>query len=544
VPVDLVRTAIVRMRRALQKSATLVMNSGALAIGTVGAASLGFVYWWLAARLFPPEAVGEASALLSVMGLVGLAGEAGLGTLLMGEIVRHPGKAPGLVTAAVSVGSAAAVGMALLLVLGANLISSTRLIDSWFEGVAFVLGCSLTVLTMVADQALVGNLHSTDRMIRQVLFSVFKLVLIAAGIAAGYATNPVILLTWVTGLWASWIAVDLLTRGRVRRLVATPDFHLLHTLRRKVFDHYLLDVALQAPSVIMPYLVLVLLSPTTTAAFVALWMLVSTASLIPAAMASVLFPVVRASPKQSGHDILVSLTASLLFSLGCATFIFVYSQETLAFFNPAYPEIAGSSLRFLGFSLVGSTLKFHACTLARLGDRMLKASPWFALGGLLELCLAIAGAKLGGLEGLVVGWTVAVSLEGACIALFCAYSTKFGRDADAVHEFTAPPPLTTPPSPSTEATCSSQSAESTNDGQPILHATGPDGAPQVPFEGRGMQDADGRDRGIPPSDARHRMDAVAQVRHLDPDPGDPARGPDLKRRHRLSAACQAMGGEA
>ncbi|TIX45980.1 MAG: hypothetical protein E5V26_03040, partial [Mesorhizobium sp.] len=68
------------------------------------------------------------------------------------------------------------------------------------------------------------------------------------------------------------------------------------------------------------------------------------------------------------------MTASLLFSLVCAVIVFTYSQQILAVFNPAYPEIAGSSLRFLGFSLLGSTLKFHACTLARLGDRMRKAS--------------------------------------------------------------------------------------------------------------------------------------------------------------------------
>jgi O-antigen/teichoic acid export membrane protein len=428
-PVDLAGTAILRVRQALQKSATLVMNSGALAIGTIATAGLGFVYWWLAARLFPPELIGKASALLSVMGLVGLLGEAGLGTLLMGEIVRHPGKAPGLAAAAASVGVALAVGLALSFVFGAHLISSTGLIDVWFEGVAFVLGCGLTALSMVADQAFVGNLRSTGRMIQQVLFSVFKLMLIVAAAAAGYASDAAILLTWVAGLLASWIGVDLVTRGGARRLVGAPEFHLLHTLRRKVFDHYALDVALQTPGVIMPYLVLVLLSPTTNAAFSSLWMLVSTASVIPAVMAMVLFPIVRASPKQSGHDILVSLTASLLFSLVCAAFVFTYSQEILALFNPAYPEIAGSSLRFLGFSLLGSTLKFHACTLARLGDAMRKASRWFAFGGLLELCFAVAGAKLDGLQGLVLGWTLAVSIEGACAALVLAFATKLDSAA-------------------------------------------------------------------------------------------------------------------
>ncbi|MER9248430.1 oligosaccharide flippase family protein [Mesorhizobium sp. M0590] len=440
--VDLARTAIMRVRRVLQKSATLITNSGALAIGTIATAGLGFVYWWLAARTFPPEVIGNAAALLSVMGLIGLLGEAGLGTLLIGEIVRHPGKERGLVAAAVSVGVMLTVGLGLLFIFGgANLVSSSGPIDGWFEGLAFVLGCGLTSLSVLGDQAFVGALLSSGRMIRQVLFSTFKLMLIAAAAAVGYASTGAILLTWVAAILASWIGVDLLTRGRARRLVGVPDFQLLHKHRRRAFGHYAQDVASQAPTFIMPYLVLVLLSPTTNAAFMALWMLVSIASLIPAAGATVLFPVVRASSEQSGHDFLLSLTASLLFSLVCAVFIFAYSQQILAIFNPAYPEIAGSSLRFLGFSLVGSTLKFHASTLARLRDRMLKASPWFALGGLLELGCAVAGAKLGGLEGLVLGWTLAVSIEGACVGLVWTIATKSGSRAGPFHKGGGPSPL-------------------------------------------------------------------------------------------------------
>ena len=437
-PVALARMAVERVRGALQTSATLLVNSGALAIGTIATAVLGFAYWWLAARLFPPEAIGKASAILSVIALVGLLGDAGIGTLLMGEIVRHPGRAPGLVAAAVSVGLALGLGMALSFVFGADFLGSTRLIEGWVVGVGFVLSCGLAVVSKVADQALLGSLRGTSAMIRNVLFSAFKLALIVAAAAAGSAAA--IILTWVAALLASWIGLDLLTRGGARRLVGTPDFNLLHTLRGKVLGHYALDVALQAPLVIVPYLVLVLLSPVTTAAFASVWMLVSTAAVVPAVLATVLFPVVRAGPKQFQHLFLVSLTASLLFSLACAVFIFTYSQQILGIFNPAYPEIAGTSLRFIGFGLLGSTFKFHACTLARLGDAMGSASPWFALGGLLELGFVVAGAKLGGLEGLVLGWTLAVSIEGVCMVLVWAFTAKWGL-AGPVQELIAPPPL-------------------------------------------------------------------------------------------------------
>jgi O-antigen/teichoic acid export membrane protein len=434
---------VAHMRRTFRKSATFIVNTGALAAGTMAAAALGFVYWWLAARMFPPEAIGRASALLSVMGLVGLLGEAGLGTLLIGETVRHRDRAPGLTAATAVFGLLLALGSASLFVAGeAYLVKSRGPIDGWIEASIFIVGCGVTVLTMVGDQAFVGSLNSVGRMIQQVLFSTFKLVLIAVAVIAGLASDAAILLTWVAGMAASWVAFDLVTGGGARRLVGRPDFGLLRSLRRRVMDHYALDVSLQAPGTIMPYMVLVLLSPATNAAFASLWMMVSMASVIPAVAATALFPVVRANPTQSRYDILVSLTTSLLFSLVCAVLVFAYSKQILALFNPAYPAIAGSSLRFLGFSLLGSTLKFHACALARLGDWMRKAARWFALGAVLELCLAIAGAKFAGLQGLVVGWTLAVSIEGACAAVvfgFLDVATKMNSASGSERAAAATP---------------------------------------------------------------------------------------------------------
>ncbi|MDB5500860.1 MAG: polysaccharide biosynthesis protein [Tardiphaga sp.] len=420
-PLETLRVIPARLLKAARKSAALLRNSGALTVAAIVSACLGFCYWWLAARLFPPEAIGRASALLSVMGLLGLLGDAGLGTLLVGELCRSPGKVRGLVGAAAVIAFGLAVALALVFVLAAPLFGHAALVKGKSAELLFVFGCGLTAVTMVGSQAFLGTLNGTARMIQQVLFSALKLAMIGMAVAAGAIDDTAILLTWVAGLVVSWIGVDIATRGSARRLLGRPDFGLLHTLRRKVVDHYALDVALQAPGLVVPFLVVVLLTPTTNAAFAAVWMLVTTAAVIPAVLATVLFPVARAGPQRSRDNFAISLGVSLLFSMVCAVLVLLYSRQILALFNPAYPDIAGTSLRFLGFSLLGLTLKFHACTLARLADAMRRASLWFMLGGLMELCFAIVGAKLGGLEGLVVGWTSAVSIEGVCL-LYAGYA--------------------------------------------------------------------------------------------------------------------------
>src|SRR4051794_18745295 len=89
-----------RVQSGFSRHAVLFKNSGALMLGTGFTSVLGFVYWWYAARSFVPEVIGTTSGLISVMGFVGVVGEAGMGTLLVGEIRRWPRRKDGLIIAA------------------------------------------------------------------------------------------------------------------------------------------------------------------------------------------------------------------------------------------------------------------------------------------------------------------------------------------------------------------------------------------------------------------------------------------------------------
>src|SRR5262249_52411987 len=129
-----------RLFAALRKSATLLVNSGALVAGTLTTAAIGFVYWVIAARTFPPESIGRASALLAVIGLIGLIGDAGLGTLLIGEIPRNRDEAPRLVAAAVCVGGALMLIVSVLLVVGEACLVGGGLLDGGLESLLFVFG--------------------------------------------------------------------------------------------------------------------------------------------------------------------------------------------------------------------------------------------------------------------------------------------------------------------------------------------------------------------------------------------------------------------
>ena len=83
----------------------IVRNAAALYGTTIITSILGFVYWFVAARLAPAAAVGTASAIQSAAQFLGIFCVIGLNTLLISELAADKSEARSLMlTAAAGVG--------------------------------------------------------------------------------------------------------------------------------------------------------------------------------------------------------------------------------------------------------------------------------------------------------------------------------------------------------------------------------------------------------------------------------------------------------
>src|SRR5712692_10040805 len=161
----------------LQVNSIILVNAGSLVGTTAVTSMLGFVYWWLAARKFSPEAVGFASAAISAMTLLGTACILGLGTLLVGELPRQQGKEMSLISAALLLvgGVGGFFGIVFALVAPFVAVDFQPLRATLQDIALFAAGVSLTAITIVLDQALVGLLRGELQFWRNILFSVIKL---------------------------------------------------------------------------------------------------------------------------------------------------------------------------------------------------------------------------------------------------------------------------------------------------------------------------------------------------------------------------------
>jgi O-antigen/teichoic acid export membrane protein len=137
----------------LKPSRILIGNAGSLVVGSVANAVLGFAYWALAARSFSPEAVGYASAAISLMSFVALVGEFGLGTLVLGEIQHDLKHAPRLISASLIAALALSLLCGLLAIAACNVmaIDLGAILNTRGGGFAFAVACAASGFALVLD---------------------------------------------------------------------------------------------------------------------------------------------------------------------------------------------------------------------------------------------------------------------------------------------------------------------------------------------------------------------------------------------------------
>ena len=405
----------VRMKLGL--GAVFAVNSGAMTIGNFASAALGFVYWWLAARLFSPHEVGIAGAVVPMIGLMALIGDGGIGALVNGEALQHKGRRSGLIPAAlitafISSGICSLIYLVLAKSFGWEVM---KFVDSPLTGLLFIMAGALTGMSIVLDLTFIGLLQGTLHMYRNLVFATLKLLLlfIAPLAFVSMRGETVIIWTWTLGIAASIIIGGFLALRNDAAVLHTPNFAPLMVRVPTLINHHLLNLASQAPSLILPFLVAVLLSPDVNAAFYSTWLVIHVLLFIPTSLTSVLYTVGMNEPGTFAARLKTSLAISTAVGVAAGLGIFFFSESLIGLFNRAYPEIAGSGLRFMGFGLLGLMIKCHYVILSRLRKRMLKAAGYLGLGCLLEVGLAAAGSQIGGLEGLTLGWLLALFVQSA-----------------------------------------------------------------------------------------------------------------------------------
>jgi O-antigen/teichoic acid export membrane protein len=282
-----------------------------LLTNAVFSSALGFLYWLVAARVFPAEVVGRAGALVSAMALFALIGQLNLSGALMRFLPVAGERRKKLVVGTYSVAVAVAVLSAVLTLLLISVIdprSSLHL--PLADALIFCVSVGFWVIFILEDNVLIGLRRTAWVPVENATFGVSKIVLIGVFATAFHKSTVSLFLTSVLPLLLICPVINLLIfKVAIPRARATdepsrlPDFS---GFRRFVIGDAAGGLLFQGWSNLLPIVVIVTLGGAANALFYVAFLISTTLDLLPTTLTAAL--VVEASSSRSKARELVGST--------------------------------------------------------------------------------------------------------------------------------------------------------------------------------------------------------------------------------------------
>lgn len=418
-----------RLRAILDRARddSLLRNSIYIMGTTVVTSLLGYVYWIIAARAYPAQDVGMASALISALTLASSLANLGLGSTLVQRLLRRSfGRAWSVTLNAallITVLAALLVGLGVVAMLPRLSTQFGVLAHSAVYGGAFVLSVALWTGGMLLDSTFVAERRAGGMLARNGLFAALKIPLVLLPLLVFSGSPFAILLSWILGAAAATLAtLPLIARlGRGHQLAVRGAGAQARSMLTSLVGHHFINVGGQSPMYLLSMLIAARLSPADSGYFYVTWMLGLPFFMVSDAVSGSLFAQGSTVPadvsrKVRSRSLIISalLAPAMLLSLAFGT-------KFLALFGAGYPAHGAALLKVLVLRAVPEAVRNVYVSVLRVRGR-LRAGAVLNVGMALVV-LALAWPLLPRLGLIGAGWAwlgaqlVSASTVGADVAL-------------------------------------------------------------------------------------------------------------------------------
>ena len=398
-----------------------VVRSGQLLVVSAALAAVtGFVYWVVAARLYPAEDVGRNLAAISALKLIAGVAQLNVAAALL-RFVPYSGAASrrvvgrGYLLAAVTTAVVAAV---FVLGLGTWSADLRFLRDDPLLGVWFVASITIWALFAVQDQVLTAVGRTALVPVENLTFALVKLGLLIAFAVALPATG--ILLSWTvtTALAVAAVSGYLFSRALPRHMaerpVAAPPS--VRDIGGFLVLDYIASLFLFVAISGLPLVVLDRTGEVATAAFLLSWMLTYSLYLVPLAMGQSLVAHSADDGADLDSDLRTLLAHSAALVIPAVALLVMFTPAALSLFGPDYAPYE-TTLRLLALSAIPNLVIDLSVAAAQVRRRMRMVVATRAAQGLGVVVLALYLMPRHGVAGVAAAWLITQTAVAAAIAL-------------------------------------------------------------------------------------------------------------------------------
>jgi O-antigen/teichoic acid export membrane protein len=386
---------------------SLYRNSSFLILNTAITAALGFVFWAMASRFFPPSAVGTTATVVSAFTFVAMAGTLGLPNAVIRFLASNPDPVRFVATAA-AVAAGSGAGLALVWCAVPNHFGVP--LDRVAPGAALVpvmvVITALGSVGVIAQSAIIALRKSKWVVVENTAASIMKLILLPLGVGLGAAG--------LFGLYFVAVAVAavaslLILRHEIGGSVAdwarSIELRCLTHCRSFAAGNHVAALVALLPTTVLPIIVLDRLGARQAAFFAMPLMIVALLNVIPSMASQSLFAEASADEPSLGAHARRTLLGVYAVLIPGVVALCVLAAPVLSIFGAAYARNGTRCLQLLALSGVFAGFNYVADVVLN-ARKQVKRYVFLNTAGT-ACAIGFPVAFMGsGLTGVGVGWLV------------------------------------------------------------------------------------------------------------------------------------------
>ena len=387
----------------------LYRNSIYLMTNTAILSLTGFFFWAIAARIYPVEGVGLASAAISSMTLLALLSTIGLDYGLVRFLPNSGRRATSIINSCSTVGGLISIALSLIFLAGLNIWSPALLLlrEHPVFLAAFVVFTAAVALRTFFSQAFVAKRRAGLTLAEGLIFSLIRFIPLIL-LASSYRTF---------GIFASWgialgigVAISIiLFLPRIQagyRPLPIIDRQVINDLMHFSFANYAASLFGAVPGFVFPLMVVNFLGAESNAYFYVAWVIGGILFMIPRAASLSLFAEGSHDEQRLGQATRRSLKLIVVVLIPAIVIIAFLGSRILLLFGVTYSENATKLLWILASCALPASISYVYFSVKRVQRKMKAPVALSALTMASSLPLSYFLLSRLGIIGVGIAWLI------------------------------------------------------------------------------------------------------------------------------------------
>ena len=399
----------------------LFKNAYHLILGTGFTSLFGFLFWILATRLYSTEIIGLVSALVSILTLIAVIAELGLGIGLIRFLPDSRDDGNSLINSCFTLSSLFSITLSLVFIVGLPFWGQIY-IQYFKESLIIIFFTIFSIIFSLFP--LLASTFLAKRITKMIVYINFisgisKIVLLLLISQINQYFLGLFITIGVSFLIGLIFGLYLFLPKIQPKYYPIPELniHQLKGIKNYSAVNYFGRLLLQMTPLLFPLMILNILGPDMTAFFIISWSIISIVQVIPSSFCNSLMAECTHEGRVNKSYMKKSFFSMMTFLVPITILILAFPEQILLLFGQMYSDQGAAILRLLSLSVIPWGIIYLYISVERLKKYSLAIIYITGLASFISIAMGYALMVYLGLSGLGIGYLIGQT----CVALIVIY---------------------------------------------------------------------------------------------------------------------------